>query len=411
MDLRDGSAYWATRDGIGEVFPPLTPERGRRVTADVVVVGAGITGALAALELVDRGLDVVVVDRRDVATGSTAASTSMLQYEIDELLVDLADAIGWEQASAAYRECARGIELVERATQRVGELCGFRRSPSVYVAPTRRSAATLRRELDARRAAGFDVDWVEPDELRDTWGIAGEGAIVSQLGGSVDPYRLAHASLAEVVARGGSVYDRSGMTALETTVRRVRVETERGVTVTATWAVIATGYEVERLLPDLPISLHSSFAFVSEPVPGIVDRYPQGMLFWDHADPYLYGRTTDDGRVLVGGADEPHNDPLRRRRSMTAKVARLQRDVARRVPALDLEVGYAWAGTFAETPDGLAYIGEHPSLPRTQFALGFGGNGITYSAVAAKYIAAAITRDGSEPHAELFRVDRAPAEM
>ncbi len=52
------------------------------------------------------------------------------------------------------------------------------------------------------------------------------------------------------------------------------------------------------------------------------------------------------------------------------------------MPHTDLHIAHAWSGTFGETKDGLAYIGESPEWPECYFALGFGGNGITYSALA-----------------------------
>ena len=52
----------------------------------------------------------------------------------------------------------------------------------------------------------------------------------------------------------------------------------------------------------------------------------------------------------------------------------------------DLEVEYPRAGTFAETKDALAYMGSAPNFPRYLFALGFGGNGITFGAIAAEII-------------------------
>ena len=55
-------------------------------------------------------------------------------------------------------------------------------------------------------------------------------------------------------------------------------------------------------------------------------------------------------------------------------------------PDVPLEVAFAWAGTFGETKDGLAYIGVHPRFPHTWFALGYGGNGITFSLIAAEII-------------------------
>lgn len=403
MDLHDGTPFWPRRNGIIAVHPPLSAD----LRCDVVVVGAGITGGLIALELTRRGLDVVVLDRRDVAGGSTSASTSMLQYEIDELLIDLTDTLGWEAASMAYRACNRGIDLVERATQAVGHNCGFRRSPSVFMAVKRRDLPTLRRELDARAAAGFAVRWLDDDQLGDRWGLVGHGAIESEAGASVDPYQLAYQAMATVRRRGGRVFDRTEVTGYDETPRRIRLSTGRGHTVTAKYAVVATGYEVERLLPDLPFTLNSSFALVSEPIPALDRTYPDGLLFWDHDDPYLYGRTTDDGRLLIGGKDESYRDPLRRRRALPTKTRSLAAAVPKRFPGVgEIEVAFSWCGTFAETLDGLAYIGSHSLHPRCHFALGFGGNGITYSALAAQYIAERVT-DGSYPDdAHLFDLER-----
>lgn len=403
MDLHDGTPFWPRRNGILAVHPPLSADE----RCEVVVVGAGITGSLIALELTRRGLDVVVLDRRDVAGGSTSASTSMLQYEIDELLVDLIDAIGPDDAMTAYRECNRGIDLVERATQATGHNCGFRRSPSVFMAVRRRDVATLRRELDARSSAGFDVRWLDGDDLRTRWGLVGQGAIESTAGASVDPYQLSHHAIATVEHRGGRVFDRTEVTAYDHSPRRVRLSTGRGYTVTAQHAVIATGYEVERLLPDQPFTLNSSFALVSEPIPGLDTRYPDGVLFWDHDDPYLYGRTTDDERLLVGGKDESYRDPLRRRRALATKTRSLAAAVPRRFPDVGpIEVAFSWCGTFAETPDGLAYIGSHSRLPRCHFTLGFGGNGITYSALAAQYIAQRLSEGSYPDEARLFDLER-----
>ncbi len=71
---------------------------------------------------------------------------------------------------------------------------------------------------------------------------------------------------------------------------------------------------------------------------------------------------------------------------------------ARCVPRLDLQPDYAWAGTFAETEDGLPYIGEASDYPGCHFALGYGGNGITFSLIAAQLISRAIS--GYDEHSD-----------
>ena len=147
--------------------------------------------------------------------------------------------------------------------------------------------------------------------------------------------RSCHRALDTVGRRGGSGLRSYGG-------RRLRVHaapacaasTDRGGTVTAEHAVLATGYEVARLLPELPMRLHSSFALVSEPIPSLDSMFPDGLLFWDLDDPYLYGRTTDDGRLLIGGRDETYRDPLRRRRALPAKTRALAAAVPQRFPAI-----------------------------------------------------------------------------
>jgi glycine/D-amino acid oxidase-like deaminating enzyme len=78
---------------------------------------------------------------------------------------------------------------------------------------------------------------------------------------------------------------------------------------------------------------------------------------------------------------------------------------AHRERAIELEVAYRWAGTFGETKDGLAYIGQVPQMPRCYFVLGFGGNGITYSLIASEIVRDALI-GRSNADARLFRFDR-----
>ena len=86
MDLKSGYPFWAVKNGLMHAFPQLRED----ARCDVAVVGGGITGALIADELTRHGHHVVVVEQRDIGWGSTAASTALIQYEIDTHMVDLA---------------------------------------------------------------------------------------------------------------------------------------------------------------------------------------------------------------------------------------------------------------------------------------------------------------------------------
>ena len=106
MELRSPEAFWLLKNGLLNSYPKLQED----IVCDIVVLGAGITGALISHSLQEADYDVVVIDKRDVANGSTAATTSMLQYEIDMPMVDLADMIGAQGAVECYKA---GIESIE----------------------------------------------------------------------------------------------------------------------------------------------------------------------------------------------------------------------------------------------------------------------------------------------------------
>jgi glycine/D-amino acid oxidase-like deaminating enzyme len=114
---------------------------------------------------------------------------------------------------------------------------------------------------------------------------------------------------------------------------------------------------------------------------------------------------TAGGRILIGGEDLPFRDPSHRDRVIDSRTARLERRFREMFPLIDLRTDYRWAGTFGETKDGLAYIGKIRQMPHCHFALGFGGNGITYSAIAAEIICDSLN-GRRHADAQLFRFDR-----
>src|SRR5580700_338036 len=130
MDLRSGHAFWLLKNGIPATYPALSHDE----TCDVAVIGGGITGALVAYRLVNEGVDTVLLDRRDIGTGSTAASTSLLQYEIDTELADLIPRVGEADAVRGYQLGLEAIDQIEELVALLGDDCGFERKTSLYLA-------------------------------------------------------------------------------------------------------------------------------------------------------------------------------------------------------------------------------------------------------------------------------------
>lgn len=399
MDLRSGHPYWLLRNGLLHTFAPL--EKDER--CDVAVVGAGITGALVAWHLAEAGFDTVVLDRRDVAWGSTAASTALLQYEIDTPLTELITQHGEKHAVRAYLACRDGIYKLSALNKRLNGSCDFAMRPSVQIAPTGKAARALADEFELRRQHGFKLAWLEPEDLKHRFGFEKPAGIRSQDGAQVDPYRLTYQLLTQGQRKKLRVYDRTKVEDYDLRARSATLRTDRGFSVRCKHVVFATGYEVTDMLSRKIVDLRSTFAFASEPFGRPVWR--EECLFWERADPYLYFRATSDHRIIVGGEDEPFVSAEKRDTLLSAKTRTLLKKFAKYFPDLSPEIAFAWAGTFGETKDGLAYIGQVPEYPRAFFTLGFGGNGIVYSILAAEIIRDRL-RKAASPYDGLFDFGR-----
>lgn len=401
MDLKSGYPFWAVKNGLMCKFPKLKAD----IVCDVVVVGGGITGALIADELEKNGFDVVVVEQRDVGWGSSAASTALLQYEIDTHMVDLATMYGEALAVLAYQSCATAITDLRDLASELGDV-DFAMQESLYYASSRGDKAALREEYELRIKHGFEAEWLDAKNLQDQFGIKAPCAILTRLAARVDPYNLASKLLLRLAERGGRIFDRTVIHSIHTFSDRVTLHTGSGFDIDAGHVVMAAGYATQKWLKQSVAKNRSSYAFITDPLEESEQGPLASTMVWESARPYLYMRTTGDGRLLVGGDDDDIDIAKRRDKRVISKTKRLCKKVKKLFPELPLTPAFSWGGTFAETKDGLPFFGEHPQYgPRVLFAMAYGGNGISYSMIGAGLLRATI-EGHQHPLAELFSFSR-----
>lgn len=400
MDLKSGYPFWPIRDGLPATHPRLTSS----TKVDVAVIGAGITGAIAAHRLATLGYDVMVIDARDVGLGSTSASTALLQYEIDTTLVELSELYGESNAVAAYRACLKAIDDLEQLDQSVGHGGKFIRRPSFYVAANEADVASLQKEYELRLQHGFPVTYWQRERIEGGFEFSAPGGIMSDAGGDLDPYAFAHALLSSP-ALHNRVFDRTAVETIEWGKPAVRIHLSTGAELICNSVIVACGYESLPFLPPIDADLHCTFAMVTEPL-RTFPKWHERCLIWDTDKPYLYCRTTDDGRILAGGEDCNFDDESTRDRLLPEKIQCIEKKIRALFPSVDFAVDFGWAGTFAETSDGLPFIGVHPDRPGGFFLLCYGGNGITYSMIGADMLVAKLRGD-AHPLTALFGFERA----
>ena len=400
MELTSTLPFWLVKNGLRTIYPPILDDQ----NTDFVVVGAGVTGAMIAQRLAEGGFSVVVVDRRDVCTGSTSASTALLQYEIDVSLVKLGKLIGAREAQMAYAVSNQSIDRISELINRLEIECDFRRKTSIHLAADRKAAKLLANEARARRNIQLDVTYHNQAELKERFHLGGVSALSTSQAASCDPYLLSHGLLANAVANGAKVFDRTDVYKYECNDSSLTLTTDRGPRIVARQAIIATGYESQSILKEQIVNLDNTYALVSQPITDLGSWHPEWMM-WEAKDPYLYLRITGDNRLLAGGEDEAFHSPLRREANVASKVKTIESKVRKLLPSVQWETEFAWSGPFGSTKDGLAYIGPSPEYPSCLFALGFGGNGTTFSSIASDLIWD-MARGVTTETASLFRFAR-----
>ena len=386
MKLSSGYPLSLIKNGLLFSYPKLE----RDIKTDVLVLGGGISGALAAHYLIQEGIDCTLVDARTIGLGSTCASTSLLQYEIDTPLHQLIEMVGEKSAVRAYKLGVSAITKLATLAAKIG-MRDFEMKKSLYYAAYKKDISYLEKEFESRKKHGFKVKWLEEDQLFKQFGFSSPGGILSDDAATVDAYLLTHYLLQYNINKGLKVYDRTPVISIKHNHRNVQLKTQEKLMITAKKLVYATGYEVVNFISKPIVELTSTYAIASEAFNSTVKLGKTNTVIWNTAKPYLYLRSTNDNRIIIGGRDEEFFSHIKRDKLIPGKTKLLQKDFKRIFPSIPFKTEFSWAGTFGSTKDGLPYIGTYKKLPNSFFALGFGGNGITFSQVAGEIIASLIS--------------------
>lgn len=377
------------------------PALAGRVSADVVVVGGGLTGLWTAWELARSGLRTVVLESGRIASSATAQTSGTASVLGGPVYGDLAVRRGRDVARLAAQAQTDAVEHFAAALDELPVDCGFERRAAYLYAGAGHSLSLIRTEATAAAEAGL------PAVLTANPGLPFpvEGAI--RLDGQVQfhPRTLALALAADLLRRGSAVYETSRVTGLDDGEPCVAV-TEHGAAVVARHMVVATGYPVAA-----PAGIRQALSTRRRiGVAGVVPEAdaPEGIYLSREAGTRsIRSAPYDDGRrlVVVGGeVFEPGSGKVR------ARYAALTHWAAEKLGLHRIDD--RWSVQETATADGLPLIGRVSSAPEHQhtwIAAGLGGFSMTSSVVAARVLAAAISGAEPPPWSPIFEPGRPTA--
>lgn len=404
MDLRSGIPFWLATNGILANYPALEKDLPNE---EIVIIGSGISGALAAHELCKAGFHCTMLDKRMLSSGSTWVSTAQLNYEIDVSLTELSEKYNEDFATEAYKASLASVHKLQEVFQETGIDASVEQKSCLYLADNRKGAKSILEEYSLRMRKELPVRLLSREELIADYDIDRPNALIHDHAAQMDAYKATAGLINYHVQRGElTVFTHTTVTSLEAKEKGVTLRTEKGFTINARHVVCAPGYEAGIFIPQgLKYFLYSTYALVTPPVQEDF-LWKDCCQIWETKRPYFYLRTTTDNRIIMGGEDSIFKSALIRDNLLATKTEKLLKSFAKMFPKIPKqEADFTWCGTFSFTPDGLPYIGEYPGIPNVYFALGYGGNGTTFSMIAAEIIANTLSGKKDARQA-LFSFDR-----
>jgi glycine/D-amino acid oxidase-like deaminating enzyme len=403
--LRLGRPVWLPKGAHTKArYPRLAGQH----VADVTVIGGGMTGALTAYLFARAGVDVALVEGGLVGQGSSAASSALLLQEPERDLLELTEMYDARRARRFWRLSHDAVGELTRTLRSLRIACDLERRRTVYYARDRAGAERLRAELALRRKAGFGGTWLTPGALRDLTAVPGHGAIQTDGGAQFDPYRACVGVMDAASAAGARVYERSFVTRYTAGRRSLRLYLKSG-TIDTRHVIVATGYASPHFRPLVGrFEMFRTYVVATERLTAAQRREVglSDVMLRDTARPYHCARWTRDGRLLLSGGDQAVIPGRRRLIGLARATEHLRDHFEERLPGLaGVGSSTTWEGLFALTPDSMPYIGYHRRYPHHSFALGYGGNGMTFAHLCARMLLEQWQGHTSPDHA-LFAFDR-----
>jgi glycine/D-amino acid oxidase-like deaminating enzyme/nitrite reductase/ring-hydroxylating ferredoxin subunit len=360
---------------------------------DVAIIGGGITGISTAFQLQKAGKKCIVIEANNLCFGTTGGTTAHLNTLLDVPYTRIIKNFGKENAQLVAKAAAEAIDLIKTNIEALEIDCEFEDACAYLFSQTHEQTEELDEIDEACQEVGLDISY----NLALPVNINFEKTIEVRGQGKFHPvkyvYGLAHA----FEKAGGVILQQTRVTGIEDN-DGITIETGNGNfrAVNLIYAThIPPGVNLLQMRCEPWRSYAISFTTKDK-------QYPRDLIY-DMYDPYHYIRSQKiDGKeyLIVGGEDHKTGE----QENTEACFLRLESYIRKHFE-ID-EVLFKWSSQYFEPGDGLPYIGHLPGHPGSIFvATGYGGNGMTYSSVAASLLKQMILEEES-PYIKLFDPNR-----
>jgi glycine/D-amino acid oxidase-like deaminating enzyme len=400
MQTRYGQSPWiaALPASKRPSFPRLRGEH----AADVVIVGAGLTGCATAVSCALAGLKPLVIEAERVGLAAGRAS-GLLLPDPGPSFRDLTKRHGLRAAKLVFGTWRRASLDAAAQLRRLSIPCNLEPRESLIVG-SQDDGKGLLREYDAREAAGVAGSWLTRRQITALTPLDVPAAMRARDGFLLDPYRACLGLASAAARRGATFFEQSRVKKVRVGRRNVEIVVDGGL-VKAGTVIVATGSATPEFRPlRRHFKMREVYHALTEPMPAAI-RKQVGNRSVTVRDSEGAGRRvvwTPDGRLLVLGGDQDETPSRRRSEVLVQRTGDLMYQALTMYPAIvGLQPEWGWEASYGETADGLPYIGPHRNYPRHLFALGGSGDSLTGAFLAARILVRAL-QDNPEKSDQVY---------
>ena len=358
--------------------------------ADLLVVGAGISGASAAYWLAERGEDVAVVDAGAAASGASGRSGGMLLLGTADPYSRVVDLFGRERAAEVWSFTRENRALLlERVIDGADAALRVVRGGTASASVSEHEQRELERSGALLCEDGFPMELLDRPAMSEALRTSAFfGGLRDPHGLTIDPARLTERVLGLAVERGARVFPHHEVFAIEDDGESVVVRTSRARFRAQMVLLCANAYS--------PL-VHPHFAGRVYPTRGqmlATEPLPRRITPWGvYADfGYEYFWQLPSGELVAGGWRQHHADAEKGYSDETTEEVQdgLLGFLISIFPELaSVRVTHRWGGVMGFSGDGLPFIGELPGRPRVKYLAGHTGHGLGFGFLAARALGGA----------------------
>lgn len=402
MNLQSGTYYWPTTFPDAPSYSALEED----LRCDVLIVGGGSSGAQCAYELADANLDVIVIEKSTIGSGSTSTNTALLQYSGEKMFINLVNTFGEDYMTRHLQLLKEAVDEIEAASKNVTIDCEFMRRDTLYAASCPEDVDKLRKEYEFLKSHNCELAFLSKEEIEAKYPFSRDAAIYSYNDAEINPFRYTHALLDHSAKKGVRIYEHTEMNGhhYDKEQDRMIVSTKNGYSIQARHVIFAAGYEGMEIKKEKMASFVSTFTITTNPIADLSTWYNR-TLIWETARPYIYMRTTQDNRIIIGGLDDNTNYPDDRDSKLVNKKNKLIEELNKRFPTINAQADFYLSAFYGGIADGIPIIAQYEQYPNCYFLFAFGDNGTVYSQALSKIIVQDIV-EGNSPDLALYLQDR-----